>query len=67
MGFSEKRPALTIFLGPLTPGRLDRDRRIRIWWSRERGRETAAARVDGAWFRDGGLAGDGQNVTWEPF
>ena len=44
----------------MTPGRLDPDRRIRIWWSRERGRETAAARVAGAWFRGGGLAGDGQ-------
>ena len=58
-GFSAKRPALTIFLGSLTPGRLDRDRRIRIWRSRERGRVTAAARVAGAWFRGGGLAGDG--------
>ena len=58
-GFSAKRPALTVFLGSLTPGRLDRDRRIRIWRSRERGRVTAAARVAGAWFRGGGLAGDG--------
>ena len=58
-GFSAKRPALTVFLGSLTPGRLDCDRRIRIWRSRERGRVTAAARVAGAWFRGGGLAGDG--------
>ena len=58
-GFSAKRPALTVFLGSLTPGRLDRDRRIRIWRSRERGRVTAATRVAGAWFRGGGLAGDG--------
>ena len=58
-GFSAKRPALTVFLGSLTPGRLDRERRIRIWQSRERGRVTAVARVAGAWFRSGGLAGDG--------
>ena len=60
-GFSAKRPVLTVFLGSLTPGRLDRDRRIRIWRTREQGRETAAARVAGAWFRGGGLAGDGQS------
>ena len=60
-GFYAKQPVLAVFLGSLTPGRLDRDRRIRIWWSRQWGRETAAARVAGAWFRGGGLAGDGQS------
>ena len=58
-----KTTSVDHFLGSLTPGRLDPDRRIRIWWSRERGRETAAARVAGVLFRGGGLTGDGQSGT----
>ena len=61
-GFSEKRPALTVFLGSLTPGRSNPDRRSRIGWPRA-GKALAAAALPPATLLAAGFSPDLANPT----